>query len=85
MAAVSCLKSGEGEGSTKWFPAFEAILEIRYHFTTTDNKSEPIIILCIRLGTSFSCFPMYSLRNLSSGKHLVFPVVLDLTNRKSGN
>ena len=29
----------------KWLLAFEAVLEIRYHFTPADSKLEPIIDL----------------------------------------
>lgn len=57
MAALSRLGISKGEGSRTWLPAFEAILEIRYHFTPTDNKLEPIINLTARL-------PMSSLGNL---------------------
>lgn len=78
MAALSCLRSGKGEGSTKWLPAFEAILEIRYHFTPTDNKLEPIINL-------MTSFPVSPLSNLFSCRQLVFPLVLDPSNRKSRN
>ena len=39
------LEKGKDEDSMKWFLAFEAILEIRYHFTPADNKLEPIIDL----------------------------------------
>lgn len=42
MATLSYLGRGKGEDSRKWLPDFEAILEIRYHFTPTDNKLEPI-------------------------------------------
>lgn len=78
MAALSCLRSRKGEGSTKWLPAFEAILEIRYHFTPTDNKLEPIINLMAN-------FPMPPLSSLFSDRQLVSPLVLEPSNRKSRN
>lgn len=59
MATLSYLGKGKGEDSTKWLPDFEAILEIRYHFTPTD-KLEPIIpsVLIISFSPHFLIHPI---------------------------
>lgn len=77
MATLSCLGNSKGKGIRKWLSAFEAVLEIRYHFTPTENKLEPIINVII-------FFPMSLLSNFFSSSWF-FLSSLDPSNHKSRN
>lgn len=84
--ALSRLGKSKDKGTMKWLPAFEAVLEIRYHFTPADNKLEAI--------TNFTtCFPLSPLATsfltigfpLIFGSHPIAKVETDLPLNLSAN